>query len=155
MKIKLARFFIQNKLTSFIIIKLNIHIMKKFLFIVAIAGLACACNNDAKPAATDSAAAPAATTPAASATDTSAAASTAALKDGLMTMKDGKMMIVKAGAWAPLDAEVTCTNGRKVAVDGTVSKGDKKRKLEEGMMIDKDGQLMDKNGKPMDTSGWD
>lgn len=72
-----------------------------------------------------------------------------------MTMKDNKVMIVKSGAWAPLDSTVTCTNGRKVSVDGTVSKGDKKRKLEEGMMIDKDGQLMDKNGKPMDTSGWD
>jgi hypothetical protein len=34
-------------------------------------------------------------------------------------------------------------------------KKDKKRKLEEGMMIDKDGQIMDKNGKLMDTSGWD
>ena len=54
-----------------------------------------------------------------------------------------------------MDAEVTCTNGRKVSVDGTISKKDKKRKLEEGMMIDKDGQIMDKNGKLMDTSGWD
>ena len=123
--------------------------MKKLLFVVAIAGLTYACNNESKPAATDSTAAAPAATPAA--TDSSAAA----LKDGLMTMKDGKMMIVKAGAWAALDSAVTCTNGRKVAVDGTVTKGDKKRKIEEGMMIDKDGQLMDKNGKPMDTSGWD
>jgi hypothetical protein len=126
--------------------------MKKLLFIAAIAGLTYACNSDAKPSTTDSTTAPAATTPA---TDSSASATQAALKDGLMTMKDGKMMIVKAGAWAPMDSTVTCTNGRKVAADGTVSKGDKKRKMEEGMMIDKDGQLMDKNGKPMDTSGWD
>jgi hypothetical protein len=77
------------------------------------------------------------------------------MKDGLMTLKDGKMMIAKSGAWAAMDSAVTCTNGRRVAVDGTVSKGDKKRKLEEGMMIDKDGQLIDKNGKAMDTSGWD
>ena len=127
--------------------------MKKLLFVTAVAVFAAACNNDAKPAATDSTAT---TTPAAApaATDSSATAS-AALKDGLMTLKDGKMMIVKAGAWAALDSAVTCTNGRKVAVDGTVTKGDKKRKLEEGMMIDKDGQLMDKNGKPMDTTGWD
>jgi len=126
--------------------------MKKLLFVAAIAGLTYACNNESKPAAADSTAAAPAATPA---VDSSAAASTAALKDGLMTMKDGKMMIVKAGAWAALDSTVTCTNGRKVAADGTVSKGDKKRKMEEGMMIDKDGQLMDKNGKPMDTSGWD
>lgn len=129
--------------------------MKKLLFVAAIAGLAVACNNDSKPAATtDSTSTPAAT-PAPAATDSSASAAQPALKDGLMTLKDGKMMIVKAGTWAPLDSAVTCSNGRKVAVDGTVSKGDKKRKLEEGMMIDKDGQLMDKNGKPMDTTGWD
>jgi len=126
--------------------------MKKLLFIAAIAGLAIACNNEAKQPTADSTAA--ASTPA-PAKDTSAAATQPALKDGLMTMKDGKMMIVKSGAWAAMDSAVTCTNGRKVAVDGTVSKGDKKRKMEEGMMIDKDGQLMDKNGKAMDTSGWD
>lgn len=125
--------------------------MKKLLFIAAIAGLIVACNNDSKPAATTDSTA---TAPAAAATDSSTA-TTPALKDGLMTLKDGKMMIVKSGTWAAMDSAVTCTNGRKVAVDGTVSKGDKKRKLEEGMMIDKDGQLMDKNGKPMDTSGWD
>jgi len=70
-------------------------------------------------------------------------------------LKDAKMMIVKNGTWVAMDSSVTCTNGRKVSVDGQVSKGDKKRKLEEGMMIDKDGQIMDKNGKLMDTSGWD
>ena len=72
-----------------------------------------------------------------------------------MTLKDGKMMIVKNGAWVAMDASVTCTNGRMVSVDGTISKKDKKRKLDEGMMIDKDGQIMDKSGKLMDTSGWD
>lgn len=129
--------------------------MKKLLFVAAIAGLAVACNNDSKPAATDSTSAPATTAAPAAADSSATATQSATLKDGLMTMKDGKMMVVKAGAWAPMDSAVTCTNGRKVAVDGTVSKGDKKRKLEEGMMIDKDGQLMDKNGKPMDTTGWD
>lgn len=130
--------------------------MKKLLFIAAIAGLACACNGDAKQSTTDSTAATPKDSTTSAAKDTTPAATTQpTLKDGLMTMKDGKVQIVKNGAWTPLDATVTCTNGRKVAVDGTVSKGDKKRKLEEGMMIDKDGQLMDKDGKPMDTSGWD
>ena len=128
--------------------------MKKLLFIAAIAGLAFACNSGAKPSTTDSPAV-SSSTPAPAAKDTPATATPSTLKDGLMTMKDGKMMIVKAGAWTAMDSTVTCTNGRKVAADGTVSKGDKKRKMEEGMMIDKDGQLMDKNGKPMDTSGWD
>ena len=127
--------------------------MKKLLFVAAIACFAFACNDGSKSSTTttDTATAAPATTPAAD----SSAASTTALKDGLMTMKDGKMMIVKGGAWVAMDAPVTCTNGRKVSVNGEVSKGDKKRKLEEGMMIDKDGQIMDKNGKLMDTSGWD
>jgi hypothetical protein len=130
------------------------HIMKKLLFAIAIAGFAFACNDGSKSAAasTDTIAAASTVAPAA---DSSATAAQPALKDGLMTLKAGKMLIVKAGAWVPLDSAVTCTNGRKVAVDGEVSKGGKKRKLEEGMMIDKDGQMMDKNGKAMDTSGWD
>jgi hypothetical protein len=141
-----------NKLTSLGNLSVKTHTMKKLLFIASIAGLALACNNSEKPASTTDTTA----TAAPAAKDTSAAAATpATLKDGLMTMKDGKMMIVKSGAWAAMDSTVTCTNGRKVATDGTVSKGDKKRKMEEGMMIDKDGQLMDKDGKPMDTSGWD
>ena len=127
--------------------------MKKLLFLTAIAGFTFACNSDSKSSTTDSAAAT--TAPAPAATDSSAAA-TQSLKDGLMTLKDGKMMIVKSGAWAPMDSAMTCTNGRKVALDGTISKGTSKgRKLEEGMMIDKDGQIMDKNGKLLDTSGWD
>lgn len=124
--------------------------MKKLLLIAAIGAFAFGCNDGSKSSTTSTdtaAAAPAAA-------DTSSA-SKQVLKDGLMTMKDGKMMIVKAGAWASMDSSVTCTNGRKVNVNGEVSKGDKKRKIEEGMMIDKDGQIMDKNGKLMDTSGWD
>ena len=125
--------------------------MKKLLLIAAIAGFTCACNGGSKSPATSTDTATAMPAMA----DTSAAATTPALKDGLMTLKDGKMMIVKDGAWVAMDAPMTCSNGRKVSVNGEVSKGDKKRKLEEGMMIDKDGQIMDKNGKLMDTSGWD
>ena len=124
--------------------------MKKLFLIAAIAGSAIACNSGAKPGGGDTATTTKPDSPA-----TVSPSPTSTLKDGLMTLKDGKVQIVKGGAWAPLDSAVTCTNGRKVDVDGTISKGDKKRKLEEGMMIDKDGQLMDKDGKPMDTSGWD
>jgi len=123
--------------------------MKKILLIAAIASFTFACNNDSSKSSTTT---DTATTT--SAADTTAAAKHA-LKEGLMQLKDGKMVIVKGGTWVAMDAPVTCTNGRKVAVDGEVSKGDKKRKLEEGMMIDQDGQMMDKDGKLMDTSGWD
>jgi hypothetical protein len=135
--------------------KTKINIMKKLLLIAAIACFTYACNDGSKSSTTtaDTAtAAPAVTPPA---TDTSTASTTQTLKDGVMTLKDGKMMILKDGAWVAMDAPVTCTNGRKVDINGEVSKGDKKRKLEEGMMIDKDGQIRDKNGKLVDTSGWD
>jgi hypothetical protein len=125
--------------------------MKKLLLIAAIACFTFACNDGSKSSTTSTDTAT--VTP--STVDTSTAATTPALQDGLMTMKDGKMMIVKDGAWVAMDAPVTCTNGRKVSVNGEVSKGDKKRKLEEGMMIDKDGQIKDKDGKLVDTSGWD
>ena len=125
--------------------------MKKVLLIVTIASFTFACNDASKSSTTSTDTT--ASTPAVA--DTSSAATKPALKDGLMTLKDGKMMIVNAGSWIAMDSSVTCTNGRKVDVSGEVSKGDKKRKLEEGMMIDKDGQVMDKNGKLMDTSGWE
>jgi len=130
--------------------------MKKLLFIAAIACFTFACNDASKSSTTttDTAtAAPAVAAPAAA--DTSATSAKPALKDGVMTLKDGKMMVMKDGAWVAMDAPMTCTNGRKVSLTGEVSKGDKKRKLEEGMMIDKDGQIMDKDGKLVDTSGWD
>jgi hypothetical protein len=129
--------------------------MKKLLLIASIACIAFACNDGSKASTTSTdtaAAAPATAAPAA--TDSSATATTA-LKDGVMTLKDGKMMVMKGGSWVAMDAPMTCTNGRKVSLTGEVSKGDKKRKLEEGMMMDKDGQIMDKNGKLIDTSGWD
>jgi hypothetical protein len=129
--------------------------MKKLLFTVAIAAFTFACNDGSKSSTTSTTDSAAATSATPAGADSSAAATQSGLKDSLMTMKDGKMMIVKNGAWAAMDASVTCTNGRMVSVDGVVSKKDKKRKLEEGMMIDKDGQIMDKNGKLMDTSGWD
>jgi len=125
--------------------------MKKLLLIAGIACFTFACNDGSKSSTTSTDTA----TVAPSTVDTSTAATTQTLQDGLMTMKDGKMMIVKGGAWVAMDAPVTCTNGRKVDLTGEVSKGDKKRKLEEGMMIDKDGQIKDKDGKLVDTSGWD
>ncbi len=131
--------------------------MKRLFFVVAISGFVFACNDAPKTSATttDTTATTPTVTPAPAAADTSSASTQPALKEGLMTLKDGKMLVVKSGAWVALDAPVTCTNGRKVSVDGEVSKGGKKRKLEEGMLIDKDGQMMDKNGKLLDTSGWD
>jgi len=127
--------------------------MKKLLVFFAIAGFITACNDTAKtePEAGDSTS----TTTVTPAPDTSNTATVAPVRDSVMQFKEGKVLIMTGGTWAPLTATITTTNGRKVSPDGEVSKGSKSRKLEEGMMIDKDGQLMDKNGKMMDNTGWE
>jgi hypothetical protein len=132
--------------------------MKKLLALLTIAGSMIACNNAAKES--DSAKDTATMTDTSSATmapskDTTTTMSAAPVKDSVMQFKDGKVMIMSGGSWSALSATVTTTNGRKVSPNGEVSKNGKKRKMEEGMMIDKDGQLMDKDGKPMDNTGWE
>lgn len=129
--------------------------MKKLLSLLILASVIVACNDaatDESTDATDTTSVPVDTAPAPGTTST--APSDANIKDGLMTMKDGKMMVANGGKWEEMKAPVTTANGRLVAVNGEVSKGDKKRKLEEGQMIDKDGQMMDKDGKLMDNTGW-
>ncbi len=122
--------------------------MKKLLLIAAIACFTFACNDGSKSSTTT-------TDTAAAAPASSDSSATQSLKDGLMTLKDGKMLVLKGGAWVAMDSTFTCTNGRKVSVTGDITKGDKKRKLEEGWKIDQDGQITDKDGKLVDTSGWD
>jgi len=145
--------------------------MKKLLSMVAIAAFMTACSDsstkvdttstDSTKMSADTSTAPKmdtssstmATPPAT--TDTSKTMSTSEMmKDDLMTMKDGKMMVMKNGKWEKMEKEMTCTNGCKVKPNGEVTKGNKKKMLTEGMMIDKDGQIMDKDGKMMDSSGW-
>jgi len=128
--------------------------MKKLLLFLSVTAIISACGNNNEKhesTATDTAAA-AKTSPA---PDSSAAATVQPIKDSLMQFKGGKVMISIKGSWAELSAPVTTTNGRKVSPNGEVSKGGKKKNLEEGMMIDKDGQLMDKDGKPLDNTGWE
>jgi hypothetical protein len=131
--------------------------MKKLFLIVGIAGFMAACTDTTSDATTntDTVTPAPMETPATTTVDTTATTTSAAMKDGVMTLKDGKVMVMTGGAWVELKAAVTTTNGRKVSPNGEVSKGDKKRKLEEGQMIDKDGQMMDKDGKMLDNSGWE
>ena len=127
--------------------------MKKLLVFLAIAGFVIACNDASQSdAATGDSTSSTATTPA---PDSGTTATPAPAKDSLMQFKEGKVMIMAGGSWTALSATVTTTNGRKVSPNGEVSKGGKTRKMEEGMMIDKDGQLMDKDGKLMDNTGWE
>ena len=128
--------------------------MKKLLALLAISGFITACNNSAQN--DSSAADTSSTTGTTPSMDTSSTmATTPTVKDSVMQFKDGKVMIMVSGSWAALSAPVTTTNGRKVNPSGEVSKNGKTRKMEEGMMIDKDGQMMDKDGKMMDNTGWE
>ena len=140
-------------LNSNLLKKLKHKNMKKLLAIAAITFSLTACNDNSSDTAgdiTDTVSSPTENAPAVA----DSTSTTGAMKDGVMTMKDGKMMVMIAGKWEPMTEEVTTTNGRKVSLNGEVSKGDKKKKLEEGMMIDKDGQMTDKDGKMLDDTGW-
>jgi len=133
--------------------------MKKLLSIIALASFMTACNDSSTSTdttTTDSTKMDTSSMMGAPpvATDTSAAMSSSAVKEDMMKMKDGKMMVMKNGSWEEMKEEMACTNGCKVKPNGEVTKGDKKKTLTEGMMIDKDGQIMDVNGKMMDESGW-
>ena len=121
--------------------------MKKILALLAITGLITACGDSAPKETEATADSTTAVTPAPDATT--------AVKDSVMQFKDGKVMITVGGTWSELAAPVTTTNGRTVSPNGDVAKGGKTRKMEEGMMIDKDGQMMDKDGKAMDNTGWE
>ena len=126
--------------------------MKKLLALLAITGFMTACNDSTtEDSSTAGDTSTVATTPASDTVVTT----TAPVKDSIMQYKDGKVMIMVAGSWAALESPVTTTNGRKVGPNGEVSKAGKTRKMEEGMMIDKDGQMMDKDGKMMDNTGWE
>lgn len=130
--------------------------MKKLLVFFAITGFMTACGDGGqKEAASGDTASTETTVTPAPAPDTNTAVTAQPVKDSLMQFKEGKVMIMMGGAWTALSAAITTTNGRKVSPNGEVSKGGKTRKMEEGMMIDKDGQLMDKDGKMMDNTGWE
>ena len=129
--------------------------MKKLLALLAITGSVIACNNSDKESDSSKDSATMTDTSATMAPKMDTMATAAPVKDSVMQFKDGKVMIMTGGSWSALSGPVTTTNGRKVSPNGEVSKNGKKRKMEEGMMIDKDGQLMDKDGKAMDNTGWE
>ena len=128
--------------------------MKKLIALLAITAFITACGGgtEQETTTTDTTST---TEPTPAPVDTPSTTAATPMKDSVMQFKDGKVMIMIGGSWSPLSATVTTTNGRKVSPAGEVSKGGKTRKMEEGMMIDKDGQLMDKDGKMMDNTGWE
>ena|ERR1044072_8317871 len=129
--------------------------MKKLLALVAITGSLIACNNASQSDASKDSTATTTDTSTTMAPTKDSTTMAAPVKDSVMQFKDGKVMIMSGGSWSALSAPVTTTNGRKVSPNGDVTKNKKTKKLEEGMMIDKDGQITDKEGKPVDQTGWE
>lgn len=73
------------------------------------------------------------------------------MKDGMMTLTNGKMMMMENGKMMPMTKTMTCTDGCKVMANGEVMMKDgKKMMMTEGSTIDMDGHMMDKDGKMMD-----
>ncbi len=119
--------------------------MKKLFAIVAIAAFMTACN-DSGSSDTDTT-----KDSVMMSTEPTTEMTPMVATDGSMTMKDGKMMVMKDGQWVGMDQEMTCTDGCKVKPDGeVVMKDGEKMMMKEGEMIDKDGHMMDANGKMMD-----
>ena len=62
-----------------------------------------------------------------------------------LTMKDGKMMVMKDGKWAAMDADITFPDGTVIMKDGNVTMKDgTKGMMKEGDRIDTNGKLMSK-----------
>jgi hypothetical protein len=63
------------------------------------------------------------------------------MKDGVM-MKNDTMMLCKNNTCTPLKKSYTCSDGCKVAIDGTVTKPDgMTMKLQNGQGLDENGQM--------------
>ena len=124
--------------------------MKKLLAILSITAFMIACNDSGSKTETTT------TDSTKMMKDTSAMAPSAMdtssnTKEGIMTMKDGKMMEMKDGKWVAMDKTMMCTDGCKVMTNGEVMMADgKKMMMTEGMTVNKDGHMMDKDGKMMD-----
>ena len=57
-------------------------------------------------------------------------------------MKDGKMMMMKAGKMMPMDKDMTMKNGTKCMTDGEcIMKDGKKMKMKEGECMDMSGKM--------------
>ena len=67
----------------------------------------------------------------------------------LVTMKDGRVMTMRGGQLAPVDAEVTLPDGTRVQADGTVLLTDgTTRMMVEGETMYMDGRVMDMTNMP-------
>ncbi len=125
--------------------------MKKMFLIAAVGCTFAACSDEKKAEPAMSAPTDTTSDMAAEALRNEKIAETATMtmpaEEGDMMMKEGKMMIMKAGAWVAMDKDITLANGSKVMLNGDVKMKDHTMKMSEGGMIKTNGDLMDKDGK--------
>jgi hypothetical protein len=64
------------------------------------------------------------------------------MKEDMVMMKGGKMMMVKDGEMRPMDMVVTMSNGTKVTMDGTITMPDgTSRMMMDGEAMTMDGEM--------------
>ena len=69
--------------------------------------------------------------------------------DESVTMKDGRVMTMRGGNLAPLEEDITLSDGTRVQADGTVVMTDGSRRvLMEGETLYMSGRVMDMANKP-------
>jgi hypothetical protein len=64
------------------------------------------------------------------------------MREDMVMMKSGTMMIVRNGEMSPMDMVMTLSNGTKVAMDGTITMPDgTSRMLMDGEAMTMDGEM--------------
>jgi hypothetical protein len=122
----------------------------KRIFYLAIAGLTlAACNETTPPINQD-------TRDNSTVTETPPPASTTAYipAEGDVTYRDGKLQVMRNGAWVEANDEVTLSNGAVVEQTGKIKKDGKEIKIEDGTVINKEGDFFDKAGQKIENA-WD
>jgi hypothetical protein len=66
------------------------------------------------------------------------------MREHILMMKDGRVMIMRDGDMLPMEEEVTMPDGTQITVDGRVILPDgSSRMMMEGESIDLEGQMVD------------
>lgn len=74
--------------------------------------------------------------------------------EGDITYRDGKLHVMRNGAWVETNEDVKLDNGITISKSGKVVKDGKDVQLEEGVVINKEGNFFDKAGQKIENA-WD
>ncbi len=74
--------------------------------------------------------------------------------DGDVTMRDGKTMVWKDGAWVATTGNTTMSNGMIISREGKVTHESRTITLNEGEAVNRTGNFFDRTGNAIDNA-WD